>query len=442
MRLSPQMPQIAGLSPLDLQNAYQKALHMLQSIENKSLIALEALPPMDFWSYLIAGLQTQKAIALLPDGLTLERYNAYIEHLNPNLIIKKSGCSEKRHDIQNSLPLESTLLISTGGSGGKIKFAYHSWGTLSAAAWTLAEHLHRNESSLSSTKPLLPLHSFTSLPLYHISGLMPGIRAAVTQGSVQYLPGKNLLQSLQEGKANDRWVSLVPTQLAQVLDDPIATEKLKYAKGIFLGGARASQELLLKAYAADLPICLSYGMTETAGMVTLSSAQNFRQKEFHLGKPLPGVSLANTPHGLKVQAKSLFKGYFPNMPIDSEYFFAQDEASWDDHHNLLSIERKDRFIISGGLKIDPRWIESLILQAHDIQEAFVFGEPNEYWGERVIACIAPKNFEHFNLDDFVKKSKYNLESRYHPKAWIVVKQLPKLSNGKMDLATLKALTKS
>ena len=67
MELLPQMPQITGVHPVELQEAYEKAFSFLKALENDTLIAIEALPPVDFWSYVIAGLQTQKAIALLPN---------------------------------------------------------------------------------------------------------------------------------------------------------------------------------------------------------------------------------------------------------------------------------------------------------------------------------------------------------------------------------------
>ena len=440
MELLPQMPQITGVHPVELQEAYEKAFSFLKALENDTLIAIEALPPVDFWSYVIAGLQTQKAIALLPDGLTAERYEAYIQHLNPHCIIKKTGSVARRHEAKSSFSLEGLILLSTGGSGGKIKFAYHSWKSLSAAALLLEERL-KDEYGIAKSSAL-ELHNFTSLPLYHVSGLMPGVRAIVTKGSVTYAPGKMLIKALQEGGANDRWVSLVPTQLTQILEDPLATKKLKHAKGIFLGGAQASEELLLKAHKAHLPIYLSYGMTETAGMVTLSSALNFQKKQFHLGKPFSSIDLKNAPDGLSVKSPSLFHGYFPNRPSDHEFFLAQDEASWDSDLNLLSIERKDRFIISGGLKIDPRWVESLLLKEDEIEEAFIFGEQDAYWGDRVVACIAPYDFKNFHLDNFVKKIQKVIEGRYQPKQWLVVETIPKLANGKLDLLSIKALAKS
>ena len=69
-------------------------------------------------------------------------------------------------------------------------------------------------------------------------------------------------------------------------------------KAIFLGGAPANDRLLIKAKDYRLPIVLSYGMTETAGMICAQSKDSFLSGIFSSGKPLFGAEIKlNTEEG-------------------------------------------------------------------------------------------------------------------------------------------------
>ena len=59
------------------------------------------------------------------------------------------------------------------------------------------------------------------------------------------------------------FISLVPTQLQRLINQP----KLKQFKTILLGGAPTWENLLTIARQKELPIALTYGMTETASQI-------------------------------------------------------------------------------------------------------------------------------------------------------------------------------
>ena len=67
-----------------------------------------------------------------------------------------------------------------------------------------------------------------------------------------------------------RWISLVPTQLHELLKFETAVSCLKKAKGIFVGGAGMSECLTHKTRSLRLHIYPCYGSSETAGMITYS----------------------------------------------------------------------------------------------------------------------------------------------------------------------------
>src|SRR6185312_3796157 len=72
-------------------------------------------------------------------------------------------------------PERGWLMIPTGGSSGRIKFARHDQETIAAAVGGFGAHFR-----------VEVVNCVGVLPLHHVSGLMAWMRAALTGG--QYLP--------------------------------------------------------------------------------------------------------------------------------------------------------------------------------------------------------------------------------------------------------------
>ncbi|MGB6299775.1 MAG: AMP-binding protein, partial [Rivularia sp. (in: cyanobacteria)] len=69
------------------------------------------------------------------------------------------------------------IMIPTGGSSGKIKFAVHTWDTLTASVRGFQKYFEVEK-----------INSFCVLPLYHVSGLMQFMRCFITGGKLIVLP--------------------------------------------------------------------------------------------------------------------------------------------------------------------------------------------------------------------------------------------------------------
>ena len=75
------------------------------------------------------------------------------------------------------------------------------------------------------------------------------------------------------------YVSLVPTQLARVLDDPAATDALARFDHVLIGAAALPTALRHAAVAAGVRLTSTYGASETCGGVVYD------------GRPLPNVTV-------------------------------------------------------------------------------------------------------------------------------------------------------
>ncbi|HRG55932.1 MAG TPA: o-succinylbenzoate--CoA ligase, partial [Lacunisphaera sp.] len=103
------------------------------------------------------------------------------------------------------------LMIPTGGTSGKLKFARHDGGTLAAAVHGFARHFG-----------LARVNAVSVLPLHHVSGLMAWMRCALTGGEFLPLDWREVAAGARPVLAEkpDGWViSLVPTQLERLMQE-------------------------------------------------------------------------------------------------------------------------------------------------------------------------------------------------------------------------------
>ena len=119
-----------------------------------------------------------------------------------------------------------SLFIPTGGTSGGLRFARHSWGSMQAAAVGLQRSVDDNT-----------LRSWCCLPMRHVSGLMQVVRAVVSEGDLHFGEYRDLVeQGFRRKFIENRFVSLVPTQLARLLASPTAVANLRTATAVFVGG--------------------------------------------------------------------------------------------------------------------------------------------------------------------------------------------------------------
>jgi o-succinylbenzoate---CoA ligase len=317
---------------------------------------------------------------------------------------------------------QNLIMIPTGGSSGQIKFAAHSWETLSASVWGFREFYEVEK-----------INSICTLPLYHVSGLMQSIRSLLTDGKLLIADFHHLCEDPSGCYIPPNYfISLVPTQLHKLLDlDP---QWLSQFKTILLGGAPPSLELLARARAARLPLALTYGMTETGSQITSLKPAEFLAGNNSCGGVLPHAQIelrsieANGIGSISIASKSLMLGYFPNLDLP-KYFEPDDLGSLDDLGYLTIIGRTSGKIISGGENIYPIEVINAIMVTGLVNDVWVFGTPDRYWGQIVTAIYVPKDLE--LSVDIIKESIAGKVSKYKiPKSWIQVDKIPRNALGK------------
>lgn len=320
------------------------------------------------------------------------------------------------------------LMIPSGGTSGKLKFARHDEQTLAAAVRGFCAHFDVTQ-----------VNAVGVLPLHHVGGLMAWLRCALTGGEHIAWDWKRLdaLDFPARAAARDGMISLVPTQLQRLLVSRQAVAWLRSFRTIFLGGGPAWPELLDAAAREQLPISLSYGMTETAAMVTALQPAEFLAGERSSGRALPHVRLGTTAEGVvSVRAESLFRGYHPAWS-EAREFVTEDLGRIDAGGHLHVLGRRDAMIITGGKKVHPSDVEAVLRASGEFGDIAVIGVPDAEWGEAVVACYPAAGRE-----PDVARATLALANFQRPKRFVAIADWPRNAQGKVNRALLLAAVRA
>lgn len=316
------------------------------------------------------------------------------------------------------------LMIPTGGTSGTLRLARHDSATIGAAVGGFTKRFG-----------LRRVNAVGVLPLHHVSGLMAWMRCVMTGGTYLHADWKEIgagkrpvLPTVPEG-----WVlSLVPTQLERLLRDPAAVEWLRKFRIIFLGGGPAWPELLDYAANDRLPLALGYGMTETAAMVAALKPEEFLAGARNNGTALPHALLKINDDGVvTIAGKSLFCGYYPGWR-EGGVFTTEDMGELDVGGRLTVLGRRDGVIITGGEKVSPAEVETVLRGTNEFSDLAVLGVPHTEWGAEVVVAY-PMGREP-NLD-IVRAALTQQIARYkHPRRFVALPSWPRNEQGKLNRA--------
>ena len=186
-------------------------------------------------------------------------WDKVVKLVNPAVIFGNSPMSEQAR-AGHSAPQARSHFDSDWGSTGGVKFAIHQWETLEAACEGLSSFIGHG-----------PINSCCVLPLYHVSGLMQLVRSFVTGGQIAF-PGFKAPAGGSDFRRVTRQsrmcLSLVPTQLQRLMAQPRSRGAIDdELRAILCRRCRGARMPLEDARpgAVNLPVVLSYGMTETGG---------------------------------------------------------------------------------------------------------------------------------------------------------------------------------
>jgi O-succinylbenzoic acid--CoA ligase len=219
-------------------------------------------------------------------------------------------------------------------------------------------------------------------------------------------------------------VSLVPTMLARLID---AGAPLRRFRRVLLGGAPTTPSLRQRAASAGVRINTTYGLSETCGGCV------------HDGEPLRGVELSFSAEGeILVRGAMVMRGYHRDAAATEGAFTPDgwlrtgDLGRLDADGRLRVIDRLKDLVITGGVKVSPAAVEGVLAEHPLVHDVGVVGQPDDEWGERVVACVVPRSpFERPTLEDLRRFAADRLTAPELPRQLRYVESVPRSSSGKV-----------
>ena len=293
-----------------------------------------------------------------------------------------------------------------------------------------------------------------ALPLFHQHGLS-GVHAVLIAGGTAHLGARFTAAGLAGALRRHRATVLfaVPTMYQALLDDgqhhgrPLAGLRLAVC------GSAPLTALLAKRSATELgraPL-VRYGLTET-GLNVSHTATDIRPGS--VGIPLPGVLVrlraesAMAPPGadgeIQIRGPHVFRGYAGNPAATAEsftpdgWFRTGDIGRLDPGTGHLVIRgRIKEMIISGGLNVYPREVETVLEDHPAVAEAAVAGVPHPRWGEQVTAWVTLHPGRDFDEAALIAHARERLAGYKCPKQVFRLSVLPRNHVGKIIRSALR-----
>jgi len=363
---------------------------------------------------------------------------------SPEFIVRQTLEALRPNDPE--FPLESddiAIVSATSGSTGTPKGVLLSKQALEASATAFGNRFGTNNRWV------------VSMPAHRIAGIMvlvrswfhnspfeidPSVGGARTFESAAF--AATTMRAVRESAADGRalMVSLVPTQIARLLESgSVGIEALQSYDLVLSGAAATPQPMLIRMRELGIKVSVSYGMTETCGGCVFD------------GRPLDGVKVSLgtkddvEPGRVTISGPVTASGYRLRPDLDAVSFISGQVQTHDagklDSSGLLHIlGRLDDVVTVGGVNVALSAVESLIRHHPAIEDVAVIDLQDELWGSIPIAYVVTRYHiaDTSNLISEIQSTIRDQISRAAvPRTVQFVASLPMLDSGKIDRISLR-----
>jgi malonyl-CoA/methylmalonyl-CoA synthetase len=290
------------------------------------------------------------------------------------------------------------------------------------------------------------------LPLHHMHGLAIAMLSAVGAGACTRFLGAFEARASWSAMADATVFMAVPTihaKLFAAFDAADAATRKTWAR-------HGSALRLVTSGSAALPVTVGdrwralsgayplerFGMTEI-GVGTTNPLEAARRRPGTVGPALPTVETRVVDDELWIAGPSVFAGYHGKPEATRESFVTEDGARWfktgdtvahdaDGYVRILGRTSVD-ILKSGGYKLSALEIEEALRDHAAVAEVAVIGLPDETWGERVVACVVPREGRDAECTEDALRgfAKERLAPYKVPRQVVLMRELPRNAIGKV-----------
>ncbi|RYZ57197.1 MAG: hypothetical protein EOP07_10580 [Proteobacteria bacterium] len=347
---------------------------LFANLPPSSIVAIHGYGPLEIWTLMLSAWSCGMSVLPFPISASDEAIALALEQLPWTIRLEKDAAGTERvisNPVMGAVS-DSDVFIMTSGSSGAPKAIAHTVASLMASARATLKFYswQKGDCWLLSLDPS------------HIGGLQILMRTWVGRGICYYGGLPKDLATVMSVRSFD-FLSLVPTQLFRLLEDPRCEASLRQAKAILLGGAQTQDSLRHELSALNLPISITYGSSETASQISAFKVGQLPLAKEEVGDILPLWKMtATADKDLWIEGPALMKGYWQSMvwhSVKEGRFLLSDRG--DIHGRSLLLEgRKDQVFQVGGENLAPMEILSRIEAFYPLTDLQLHKKPDAIFG--------------------------------------------------------------
>ena len=343
----------------------------------------------------------------------------------------------------------------TSGTTGFPKAVVLTHHNILNNAWFTARAMHFNEQD----------RLCISVPFYHCFGMVLANLLCFSVGACAVIPAEHfepgaVLQAIEKERCTA--IHGVPTMFIAELDhaDFKDFDLTSLRTGIMAGApcpAPLMRRVIEEMHCPE--ILIGYGETEASPLTHLTTREDSLEHRIEtVGKNLPHqeVKVVDTETGMTVpldqigeicfRGYHIMKGYYGDedatrKAIDNNGWLHSGDLGTMDANGYVRITgRLKEMIIRGGENIYPREIEDILFSHPKIAEVAVFGIPDEFYGEEVMAWIQLKSGQILSEEEVKEFCKGKLAHFKIPKSVHFVDEFPMTVTGKLQKFRMREIT--
>ncbi|MFW5909069.1 MAG: long-chain-fatty-acid--CoA ligase [Desulfosalsimonas sp.] len=329
--------------------------------------------------------------------------------------------------------------------------------------------IHTHETVISNTVGSAVWHTMlansmvlTTLPLFHVTGLVHSLLAPVYAGSTMAMLtrwDREAALGAIEKYGCTHWTNIT-TMVIDILNHPdIRNRDLSSLMIIGGGGAPLPEAVGNKLYElTGLQYVEGYGMTETISQTHFNPPD--RPKLQCIGIPDFGVDAriidldtteelgVNKQGELVINGPEVMEGYW-NRPEENREVFIEierkqflrtgDICTMDEEGYFYIVDRSKRMINAAGYKVWPTEVEGVMYNHPAVSEVCVVGVPDPVRVENVKAFVVLNDEykDKVKEEDIIEWAKQNMAAYRYPRMVEFVDSLPKSGTGKIQWRQLQ-----
>ena len=351
-------------------------------------------------------------------------------------------------------PGDLAYVIYTSGSTGLPKGVPISHGNLAASTGARFDHYEH------------PVTGYLLLSSFAFDSSVPGIFWTLCQGGRLVLPPEHFEEDITElgrliAQHGTSHLLGLPSVYSLILEHA-RPGQLDSLTTVIVAGEACPRELVERHYATLPTVALhnEYGPTEgTVWSTVHDCAAGARRPQVPIGRPVPGVDVyildeAGRPAAiglageLHIGGVQLSPGYLGRPDLNAEKFIADpfrgegrlyrtgDRARFLSDGTIEFLGRIDHQVKVRGFRIELEEIETILMDHPDVREAVVEAREDTPGDQRLAAYVTSAPGSGLDIAALEAHLAGPLPAYMVPNHFVVLDDLPRLPNGKVDRRAL------